>query len=100
MGVTDQTPRTEAGRRAENAKRTLSDFYYEDALITGRAHHAIDAIDPFAIEAEAAAQARTEALDVDDCDSIILALESIPTWFPGTLSKVKRYRAILAGETE
>lgn len=36
-------------------------------------------------------------LDVDDCESILLALGSLPTWFPGTAQKVEAIRDGLRG---
>lgn len=49
-------------------------------------------------EATYALAAEDVGLDVDDCDSVILALEQFPTWFDGTAEKVREIRARLATE--
>lgn len=51
-------PRTEAGKRAEAATRTLADAYWPDAATAARMAAAIDAIAIDTIEAEAVAAER------------------------------------------
>jgi hypothetical protein len=87
--MTDQTPRTEAGRR-------LLDDHSNAAVYCGRNDDLMTA-DILAIEAEA----RAEALDVEVlARAIHHAHKPDPIDIEGARQVATRYRAILAGETE
>jgi len=47
---------------------------------------------------EARAEPRAEGLDVDDLESIALALQAFPTWFGRTADKVEAMRLALTGQ--
>ncbi len=85
--MTDQTPRTEAGRRLL--------IFIDDIGVKGDTGGFIAAI-----EAEAAAQARTEALDVAFMDAAACIDASDDISPQARRALIERVRAILAGETE
>ena len=84
--LSDRTPTTAAGRalRGWMASRGLAGTaLFWDAMLD----------DIIAIEAEARAP-----LDVDDLESIALALQAFPTWFDRTADKVEAMRFALTGQ--